>query len=41
MVQGGYTVLAGMVGVSEERGEVSYGLAVFIVYVIRERRRRR
>lgn len=34
LFQGGYTVLSGMVGVSEERGEMAEGFAVFVVYVI-------
>ena len=34
LLQGGYTVLSGMVGVSEERGEMADGFAVFVVYVI-------
>ena len=34
LFQGGYTVLSGMVGVSEERGEMADGFAVFVVYVI-------
>lgn len=34
LFQGGYTVLAGMVGVSEEHGEIVDGFAVFVVFVI-------